>query len=132
MNGLLAANYTPSRQPPHSRCQPTQAPPGSHPPPRASQLADLSRRNLFDRCLCGRRRERLMSSAVCEQRAINRKTFHDTLDIVPCLCKRDALRPVDRIDIGAPWIAVLRYPFLHAAPPGIVAGRDQQNGTAII
>src|SRR5262249_20665706 len=109
---------------------PTQAYPGPHPAASGAELADLSWRNLFDRCLC--RRERLISSAVCEQLAINRKAFHHTLDIVPCLCERDAFRPVDRIDVGAPRIAVLRYPFLHAAPSGIVAGGDQQKRAAII
>ena len=53
-------------------------------------------------------------------RAVGLKILHYTLHIVAGLGEGDALDPVDGIDPRIARVAVLRYPLLNPAAPGIV------------
>jgi hypothetical protein len=65
-------------------------------------------------------------------RAIGLKILHDTLHVVAGLGEGDALNPVDCIDPGFARVAVLCYPLLNPAAPGIVASERQDVGTSVI
>jgi hypothetical protein len=67
-----------------------------------------------------------------EPRAIDLQVLHDPLHVVPRLGERDQLDPVDRVDLGIARIAVALDPFLDAAAAGIVAGKGQDVGAAIV
>ena len=71
-------------------------------------------------------------AAAAEARAIDLQVLHDPLDVIARLGDRDALDPVDRIDLGIARIAVGGDPLLHAAAAGIVAGEGQDVGAAVI
>jgi hypothetical protein len=71
------------------------------------------------------------SGGVKKARAIGLKILHYALHVVAGLGKGDALNPVDCIDPGFARVAVLRYPLLNPAAPGIVAGERQDVGTSV-
>src|SRR5712691_9951711 len=68
---------------------------------------------------------------VAEARAIDLHVLHHALHVVAGLHERDALDPVDRIDLGVAWIAKRADPLAHAPAPGIV-GRERQDVVAAI
>ena len=53
------------------------------------------------------------------------------IDVIARLGERDALDPVDRIDLRIARIAVGRDPLLHAAAAGIVAGESEDVGAVV-
>src|SRR6266446_7501571 len=53
--------------------------------------------------------------AGAEARAVDLQILHDPLDVVARLGERDALDPVDGIDLGIARIAVLCHPLLDSA-----------------
>ena len=55
--------------------------------------------------------------------AIDQQILHHPLDIVSRFGKRNALDPVDRVDLGIARIAVGLDPVPHPAPAGVVAGK---------
>src|SRR5215813_8210950 len=58
-----------------------------------------------------------------EAHAVDLQVLDDPLDVVARLGERDALDPVDRIDLGIERIAVRRNPLLDPAAARIVAGK---------
>ena len=66
-----------------------------------------------------------------ETGAIDLKILHDALDVIARLGDRDALDPVDRIDLRVARIAKGGNPQAHAAAPGIVAGEGEDVGAVI-
>src|SRR5580698_9415315 len=69
--------------------------------------------------------------AATEPGAIHLDIFEYALHVVAGLGKRNALDPVDWIDIGITWVAVAFDPFVDAATPGIIASEGQDVGAAI-
>src|ERR1700687_3522700 len=53
--------------------------------------------------------------AGAEARAVDLQVLHDAQDVVARLGERDALDPVDGIDLGIARTAVLRHPLLDPA-----------------
>src|SRR5262245_30496768 len=70
--------------------------------------------------------------AAAETNAVDLKVFEHALDVVARFGERDALDPVDRIDLWVARIAIFRDPFLHAPAPGIVAGEGEDVRAAIV
>ena len=70
--------------------------------------------------------------AGAEARAVDLQVLHDALDVVARLGERDALDPIDRVDLGIARIAVLRHPLLDPAAARIVAGKGQDVGAAVV
>src|SRR6516164_4042368 len=68
---------------------------------------------------------------VAEARAIDLHVLHHALHVVAGFHERDALDPVDGIDLRVARIAEDRHPVLHAPAPGIVA-RERQDVVAAI
>jgi hypothetical protein len=64
-------------------------------------------------------------SAGAEANAIDLQVLHDALDVVARLGKRNALNPIDSIDLGIARIAVLRHPLLDPAAARIIASKSQ-------
>src|SRR5437867_1535847 len=60
--------------------------------------------------------------AAAEADAIDLHVFHDALHVVARLRERDALDPVDRIDLGVARVAVAADPFLDPAAAGVIGG----------
>src|SRR6266487_5069687 len=89
-----------------------------------------STRTLVSRHLC--RPEGFRSDPLCESRPVNLQIFDYPLNIIACFREWDAFDPVDRINMGISRIAVLGDPFLHAAAPRIVAGKDQDKRAAVV
>src|SRR5271169_3644409 len=48
---------------------------------------------------------------VAKALAVNLQVLHYTLDVIACLGQRNALYPIDRVDLGISRIAVLRHPL---------------------
>ncbi len=69
--------------------------------------------------------------AAAEARAVDQHVLHHALHVVAGLHERDALDPVDGVDLGVARIAELRDPLLHAAAAGIV-GRERQDVAAVV
>src|SRR5262249_16638035 len=63
---------------------------------------------------------------VAKARAIDLHVLHHPLHVVAGFHERDALDPVDGIDLRVARIAEDRHPVLHAPAPGIVA-RERQD-----
>src|SRR5437660_5982243 len=59
--------------------------------------------------------------AAAEAVAVDLHVLHHALDVVARLRERDALDPVDRIDLGIARVAEPSDPFPNAAAAGIVA-----------
>src|SRR5882724_2873434 len=99
----------------------------------ATTLQARSARSLRSRWGCRRRigllrhyallALRCHRGAIPKAHAIDQQILHHALDIVAGFGKRDALDPVDRIDLGIARIAERREPFPDAAPAGVVAGK---------
>src|SRR5262249_48602894 len=70
--------------------------------------------------------------AAAEPHAIDLHVLHHALDVVACLRERNALDPVDGIDLGVARVAVFADPFAHAAAAGVVAGKAHDVGAAVI
>ncbi len=70
--------------------------------------------------------------STAEPRAINLQILHDPLYVVTSLGERNLFDPVDRVDPGVARIAVALDPFLDAAAAGIVAGKGQDVGAAVV
>src|SRR5262249_27196697 len=70
--------------------------------------------------------------AGAEPCAVDLQILHDPLDVVARLGERDALDPVDGIDLGIAWIAVLRHPLLDPAAAGVVARKSHDVGAAVV
>src|SRR5271169_5531122 len=60
--------------------------------------------------------------ASAEACAVDLQVLHDTLHVVARLGERDALYPIDRIDLGIAWITMLGHPFRDSATASIVTG----------
>src|ERR1700681_956588 len=69
--------------------------------------------------------------AAAEPRPIDLHVFDDALDVIAGLRKRDALDPVDRIDLGIARVAVTLDPFPDPAAAGVVAGECHDVGAVI-
>ena len=52
------------------------------------------------------------------------QVFDNALNVIPRLGQWDALHPIDRVNFGIAWVAVLRHPFPDATAAGIVARED--------
>src|SRR6266496_958806 len=74
----------------------------------------------------------LESGPAAEPRAIDLQVFHDPLHVVPRLGEGDLFDPVDRVDLGIARIAVTLDPFFDTAATGIVAGKRQDVGAAVV
>src|SRR5215510_12841455 len=70
--------------------------------------------------------------AAAETNAVDLKVFEYALDVIARFGERDALDPVDRIDLRVARIAIFCDPFLHAPAPGIVAGEGEDMRAAIV
>src|SRR4051812_30732593 len=70
--------------------------------------------------------------AATEPRAVDLHIFHEALDVVACLGDRDALGPVDRVDIGIARIAVSGEPLPYAPHAGVIASKSQQVRAAVV
>ena len=70
-------------------------------------------------------------AAAAEAGAVDLQVLHDPLHVIARLGDRDALDPVDRIDLRIARIAIGRDPLPHAAAAGVVAGEGQDVGAAI-
>ena len=64
--------------------------------------------------------------------AIDLQVLHDALDIVARLGDRDALDPVDRVDLGIARVTMIGHPFLDPAAAGIVSGERHDIGPAVV
>jgi hypothetical protein len=58
--------------------------------------------------------------------------LHDTLHVVARFGERDALDPIDGINLGIARIAMLRYQFRDSATPRIVPGERHDVGATIL
>ena len=67
-----------------------------------------------------------------EADTIDLQILHHTLDIVARFGKWDALNPVNRVDFGIAWIAMQRHRLFDPASPGVVGGKCQDVGAAIV
>src|SRR5499427_1665749 len=70
--------------------------------------------------------------AAAETNAVDLEIFEHALDVVARFGERDALDPVDRIDLRVAGIAIFRDPLLHAPAPGIVTGEGEDMRAAIV
>src|SRR5215468_4253825 len=70
--------------------------------------------------------------ATAEADAIDLQVLEHALHIVARLRERDALDPIDRIDVGIARIAETLDPVAHAATARIVAGERQDIRAAVI
>ncbi len=70
--------------------------------------------------------------AAAETDAIDLQVLQHALDVVARLGERDLLDPVDRVDLGIAWIAILGDPLLHTSAASIVAGEGEDVGTAVV
>src|SRR5262249_41447222 len=70
--------------------------------------------------------------AAAETNAVDLEVFEYALDVIARFGERDALDPVDRIDLRVARIAIFCDPFLHAPAPGIVAGEGEDMRAAIV
>ena len=61
--------------------------------------------------------------AAVEADAVDRQILYHALDLVSRFGKRNALDPVDRVDLGIARIAIRLDPVPHPAPAGIVTGK---------
>src|SRR5690242_14717756 len=64
--------------------------------------------------------------------AIDIQIFDNALDVVARLGERNALYPIDRIDLRIAWITVLRDPLFHSTAARIVTRKGQNQGAAIV
>src|SRR3984893_15296982 len=71
-------------------------------------------------------------SAGTEARAVDLQILHYTLDVVARLGERDALAPVDRLDLGTALSAMLRHPLHDPAAAGIVTGKRHDVRAAVL
>src|SRR5262249_57539714 len=78
----------------------------------ASLVGGLGVRAVLDR---HRRR------ALIETNPVDQQVLHHALDVVARLGKRDALDPVDGVDLRDARVAVLGDPLLDAPPAGVVS-----------
>src|SRR6516165_2642024 len=70
--------------------------------------------------------------AAAETDAVDLKILQHALDVIARFGERDALDPVDRIDLRIAGIPILRNPFLYASAPGVVAGESENMRAAIV
>ena len=73
----------------------------------------------------------LQFRATPEAHAVDLKVLEHSLDIVACLGERNALDPVDRVDLGIARVAIPGDPVLDPSASGIVAGDRENVGAAI-
>ena len=65
-----------------------------------------------------------------EARTVDLQVLQHTLYVVARLGDRDALDPVDRVDLGIARVAVTLDPLFDAAAPGIDASAGDNSSTA--
>src|SRR5215831_19705424 len=70
--------------------------------------------------------------AAAETNAVDLKIFQHALDVIARFGERDALHPVDRIDLRIAGIPIFRDPFLYASAASVVAGEREDMRAAII
>src|SRR6266481_6902163 len=70
--------------------------------------------------------------AGAEVRTVDLQILHYPLDVVTRLGERNALDPIDRIDLGVARIAVLGDPLLNPAAAGIVTGERHDVRAAVL
>src|ERR1700749_2685478 len=71
------------------------------------------------------------AGAAAEPSAIDLNVLDDALHVVARLGERDALDPIDRVDLGIAGIAVALDPFLDPAAARIVAGEGEDEGAVV-
>src|SRR6266567_7852085 len=70
--------------------------------------------------------------AAAETNAVDLEIFQHALDVIARFGERDALDPVDRIDLRIAGIPIFRNPFLYASAASVVAGESENMRAAII
>src|SRR5262249_35117548 len=70
--------------------------------------------------------------AAAETNAVDLEIFEHALDVIARFGERDALDPVDRIDLRIAGIPIFRNPFLYAPAAGAVAGESENMRAAIV
>src|ERR1700751_3197672 len=63
--------------------------------------------------------------AAAETNAVDLEIFQHALDVIARFGERDALDPVDRIDLGIAGIPIFCNPFLYASAARVVAGESE-------
>ena len=71
-----------------------------------------------------------IGGALVQALAVDLQVLHHPLHIVARLVERDALDPVDGVDLGLARVAIGVDPLLHIAGAGIVSGKGQDIGPA--
>ena len=54
------------------------------------------------------------------------QVFHNPLNVIPRFSQWDALHPIDRVNFGIAWVAVLGHPFPDSTAAGVVP-RERHN-----
>ena len=70
--------------------------------------------------------------AAAETNAVDLKILQHALDVIARFGERDALDPVDRIDLRIAGIPIFRNPFLYASAASVVAGESENMRAAIV
>src|SRR6516225_1887763 len=70
--------------------------------------------------------------AAAETDAVDLEIFQHALDVIARFGERDALDPVDRIDLRIAGIPIFRNPFLYASAASVVAGESENMRAAIV